>query len=195
MKARWELAYPGHDIYDCKECTYPRAMPDFGQRREHQGDRTLREFFTANEYADGRLSTLPRQDRIMIKNLDRIKDLLATETQGLEELIDDTDCVCVEGIFALAWGATRDPQSRIGLILNGREEWKVLRDSAFEGTDLQPSVPCELVAKLDLEPWQRSLLEEATDLWWHYLNDELELTFEQFGQLLDLIEQQEAIND
>jgi hypothetical protein len=55
MKARWEVAYPGHDIYDCKECTYPRAMPDFGQRREHQGDRTLREFFTANE--------MPMEDR------------------------------------------------------------------------------------------------------------------------------------
>jgi hypothetical protein len=51
MKARYESAYPGHfrDVYDCKECIYPRAMPEFGQRWKHQGDRTLREFFTANE--------------------------------------------------------------------------------------------------------------------------------------------------
>jgi hypothetical protein len=47
MKALWESAYTG-DIYDCKECTYPRAFPDFGQRMEHQGDRTLREFFKEN---------------------------------------------------------------------------------------------------------------------------------------------------
>jgi hypothetical protein len=47
-KARWELAYPGYDIYDCRECIFPRAMPDFGQRREHLGDRTLRDFFKEN---------------------------------------------------------------------------------------------------------------------------------------------------
>jgi hypothetical protein len=41
----------------------------------------------------------------MIKSPDRIKELLATENQGFEELLTPTGCLCIEGVFALAWGA------------------------------------------------------------------------------------------
>jgi hypothetical protein len=53
-----------------------------------------------------------------------------------------------------------------------------------------------LVAEIDLEPWQRVRLDFLEwSVPWTQLNDELRLTFAQFGELLDLIERQEAIND
>ena len=53
--AEWERfkllfrdAYKNRDIYDLKEDIYPKECPNFGQRREHKGDRTLRDFFQEN---------------------------------------------------------------------------------------------------------------------------------------------------
>jgi hypothetical protein len=43
LKKTYEKAYPDSDIYACKESKY--RSNDFGQRSEHQGERTLRQFF------------------------------------------------------------------------------------------------------------------------------------------------------
>jgi hypothetical protein len=48
VKRLFSEAYKNTDIYDLKEDIYPKELPNFGQRREHKGDRTLRDFFQEN---------------------------------------------------------------------------------------------------------------------------------------------------
>jgi hypothetical protein len=48
VKGLFREAYRNTDIYDLKEDIYPKEFPNFGQRREHKGDRTLRDFFQEN---------------------------------------------------------------------------------------------------------------------------------------------------
>ena len=48
MKSRYESVYPSNDIYDCRECSYRTRIPEFGQAIEHNGRRTLRQFFQEN---------------------------------------------------------------------------------------------------------------------------------------------------
>ena len=48
VKYLYYRAYEDQDIYDLKENIYPKEIPNFGQRMEHKGNRTLRDFFTEN---------------------------------------------------------------------------------------------------------------------------------------------------
>jgi hypothetical protein len=95
----------------------------------------------------------------MIKNLGEIKSLLATEPQGFDSLIDEDNCLCVEGIFAVAWGATKHPTLPGVFILDGRLQGIWLDPGAFAGTGLPSKVPSDLVAQVDLNPWQRSAVD------------------------------------
>jgi hypothetical protein len=138
----------------------------------------------------------------MIKNFDEIKDLLATERQGFDRLIGKDGCLCIQAVFATAWGfiPQRDEKKASGSYFSFAGDdtaWTLrLPDRAFEGTGLKSVVDRGLVAEIDLEPWQRVRLDFLEwSVPWTQLNDELRLTFAQFGELLDLIERQEAIND
>lgn len=47
-KYLYHRAYGDKDIYELKESIPSSPLPNFGQRREHKGDRTLGDFFDQN---------------------------------------------------------------------------------------------------------------------------------------------------
>jgi hypothetical protein len=126
---------------------------------------------------------------VKIKNLSGIKKLLAAKKQAFNQLVENPDCLCIEGIFALAWGGhiiKKKQYIAVGIMGKIYKEW--LTEKCYENSGLPVTVPAKLVKMLDLLPSQIQEIEKRQEISWLGLNDTVKLTFTQFAELLNIIE-------
>jgi hypothetical protein len=138
----------------------------------------------------------------MIKNLDKIQELLKTKKQGTYDLYNADHCVCIEGVFALAWGATVGELNEYNdtfynLLYKDRILTKVLHHNCYKNTGLNQYVKNEIILQINLTDEQRKIISKQSDkeISWVGLNDMVGLTFEQFSELLNIIENQTTANN
>jgi hypothetical protein len=140
----------------------------------------------------------------MIKNLAEIKELLAAKKQGFGGLVDSEGCLCIEGVFALAWGGEIEYRVDHAVVfIDGVKRSTGLDPNMYEEFDFPYYISLDFVKKIGLSAEQEELINSSEYLpvlvssnplklknysfLWFELNDNIRLAFEQFSQLLDLI--------
>jgi hypothetical protein len=133
----------------------------------------------------------------MINNLEKIQELLKTKKQTFHVLCDSEGGVCIQGILALAWGGkvidTGLTYNKITFLEIGQTFSISLPDFIINNNGLLARIPVTFIESIELSDRQKKILSKhgEFDKSWFYLNDILNLTFDQFSQLLNKIEKEE----
>lgn len=129
-----------------------------------------------------------------VKNFDKIKTLLQTRQQRYSRLIDGNGCLCIEGVFFIAWGGTGqlDRNGEHCIKLKSKVRSHYLEAADYKDSGIPHMVPKSLISELELTEWQQARLDTLSGfkpLSWPTLNDGVQLDFLQFERLLELIDQ------